>query len=108
MQTTYGTSRLNGLVQDCDKIGKPLKISMIILLILSAVITILLIVITLYNKYKLIDASKPETEKQKEIDAKKKYVDIGTYVSIGLSMLMLGTTFYALPNVNKVLSCPAQ
>lgn len=108
MQTAYGTARLSGIVQDCDKIRKPLKVSMVILLVLSAIVTILLIMIVLYNKYKLIDATKSEEEKNKEIEAKKKYINIGSYTTIGLSMLTLGTAFYALPNVNKVLSCPAQ
>lgn len=109
MSTAYGTARLCGLVAGCDKAAaKPLKAAMNVLLVLSALVTILPVAVVLYNKYKAIDASKPEKQKNKEIDTKKKYINIGMFTSIGLSLLSLGTSFYALPNVDKVVSCPAQ
>lgn len=76
-----------------------------LLVIMTAIVSILLIVMFLYNRYKIIDATKPQDQQDKEIKLKKNYVNIGTYTTIALSVLSLGSAFYMYPNVKKLIAC---
>lgn len=93
------------MVGECDALAKPLKSVSMLLVILTAIVTLLLLVIFLYNRYKIIDTTKTKEEQDKEINMKKTYVNIGSYAAIALSVLSFGSAFYMYPNVKKLISC---
>lgn len=102
--TAYGSTRIGAtIVPECDKAWKPLKFTMIMLLILTILTLLLIISGAVYNHYKLVNAA----EKPEDITFKKKLINIGTYGSIFTSFMSVAAVLYAIPNVNKVISCPA-
>lgn len=78
---------------------------MSLILILTIITAVIIIALSVYNWITKVDES---GDKQKEqIAAKKKWVNAGLYSSIASSILAVCATLYALPNVNKMISCPA-
>jgi len=101
--TTYGNSRIGALaVSDCDRTAKHLKFTMSLTLILTILTAFIIIACSVYNHYKTVDTA----ENTEEILHKKKLIDIGTYGSMLTSLLTVAAVMYAIPNVNKVISCP--
>lgn len=91
------------LSPDCDKASKPLKFTMMVILIFTILAIVLIVAGMLYNYYGTVEATKPA-----EVEAKKKWINMGLYLSVFTSLVTLGAVIYAIPNVNKVISCPAQ
>jgi len=101
--TTYGSSRPGAsAVSDCEKAGKHLKFTMSLILILTIFTAIIIIACLVYNIYKKVDSP----ENTEEIMHKKKLIDIGMYGSMLTSLLTVAAAMYAIPNVNKLISCP--
>lgn len=101
--TTYGSSRIGALVaSDCDRAPQHVKFTMSLILILTILTAFIIIACSVYNHYKKVDTA----ENPEEILHKKKLIDIGMYGSMLTSLLAVAAVMYAIPNVNKIISCP--